>query len=103
MVKNSSEVAAKIITWCENSAPNAQWNPDAWLEMDQGLLFEVILMANALDLRAIVELCCGAVANMIKGKSVEEIRALLAMDNFDDGFTPEERAAVRAENAWAFE
>jgi S-phase kinase-associated protein 1 len=43
---------------------------------------------------------CKAAAQLIKGKSVEEIRAIFGIVN---DFTPEEEAAVIQENKWAFE
>jgi S-phase kinase-associated protein 1 len=40
------------------------------------------------------------VADMMKGKSVEEIRKMF---NIKNDFTPEEEEEVRKENQWAFE
>lgn len=43
---------------------------------------------------------CKTVANMIKGKSPEEIRKTF---NIQNDFTPEEEDQIRRENEWAEE
>ncbi|XP_026385081.1 SKP1-like protein 1B [Papaver somniferum] len=45
-------------------------------------------------------LTCQTVADMIKGKTPEEIRKTF---NIKNDFTPEEEEEVRRENQWAFE
>ena len=47
-----------------------------------------------------LDLTCMTVANMIKGKTPEEIRKTF---NIKNDFTPEEEEEVRRENQWAFE
>ena len=42
------------------------------------VLFELILAANYLDIKSLLDLTCAKVASMIKGKNTEEIRILLA-------------------------
>ncbi|RKP01330.1 hypothetical protein CXG81DRAFT_12152 [Caulochytrium protostelioides] len=75
---------------------------DAWdaefINVDQGTLFELILAANYLDMKNLLDLGCKNVANMIKGKSVEEIRKTF---NIQNDFSPEEEEQIRRENAWA--
>ena len=65
--------------------------------MDQGTLFELILAANYLDIKALLDLTCKTVANMIKGKTPEEIRKTF---NIKNDFSPEEEEQVRKENEW---
>ena len=43
------------------------------------VLFELILAANYLDIKSLLDLTCAKVASMIKGKNTEEIRALPAL------------------------
>jgi Skp1 family, dimerisation domain len=38
-----------------------------YINVDQGTLFEIILAANYLDLKGLLDLGCKTVANMIKG------------------------------------
>ncbi|KAJ3326617.1 Skp1- protein [Blyttiomyces sp. JEL0837] len=68
-----------------------------FMQVDQGTLFELILAANYLDMKNLLDLGCKTVANMIKGKSVEEIRKTF---NIVNDFTPEEEEQIRKENEW---
>ncbi|KAJ3028434.1 UNVERIFIED_CONTAM: suppressor of kinetochore protein mutant [Siphonaria sp. JEL0065] len=68
-----------------------------FMNVDQGTLFEIILAANYLDMKNLLDLGCKTVANMIKGKSVEEIRKTF---NIVNDFTPEEEEQIRKENEW---
>ena len=54
--------------------------------------------ANYLDIKALLDVGCKTVANMIKGKSPEEIRKTF---NIQNDFTPEEEDQIRRENEWA--
>ena len=60
------------------------------------MLFELILAANFMDIKMLLDLACAKVASMIKGKSPEEIRKTF---NIKNDFTPEEEAAIREENS----
>jgi len=50
--------------------------------------------------KPLLDLCCMTVANLIKGKTPEEIRRTFGIKN---DFTPEEEEEVKRENQWAFE
>ncbi|XP_073278612.1 SKP1-like protein 1A [Primulina huaijiensis] len=71
-----------------------------FVDVDQDTLFDLILAANYLNIRNLLDLTCQTVADMIKGKSPEEVRKLF---NIINDYTPEEEEEVRKENAWAFE
>ena len=47
----------------------APWYAD-FVEVEQETLFELVLAANYLDIKQLLELTCAKVASMIKGKSV---------------------------------
>ena len=72
------------------------WDQE-FLKVDQGTLFEIILAANFLDIRGLLEVSCKTVANMIKGKTPEEIRKTF---NIVNDFTPQEEEQIKKENSW---
>nr|XP_041633042.1 S-phase kinase-associated protein 1-like [Drosophila kikkawai] len=51
-----------------------------FLNVDQGTLFELILAANYLNIQGLLTATCKTVANMIKGKTPDEIRATFAIE-----------------------
>jgi len=75
----------------------SEWDA-TFVEIEQETLFELILAANYMDIKSLLDLTCAKVASMIKGKNPEEIRQKF---NITNDFTPEEEEAVRAENKWA--
>lgn len=72
----------------------------AFVEVSQETLFELLLVANYMDIKPLLDLVCAKIGSMITGSTVEEIRAKF---NIVNDFTPEEEAAVREENKWAEE
>ena len=60
-------------------------------------MFELILAVNYLDMKGLMNVTCGTVANMIKGKTVEEIRKHF---NIKNGFTSSEIEQICKENEW---
>lgn len=76
------------------------WDAKFLDDVDQSTLFELILAANYLNIKSLLDLTCQRVAQMIKGKTTEEIRQLF---NIKNDFTPEEEEEVRRENQWAFD
>nr|CAD7430993.1 unnamed protein product [Timema monikensis] len=77
----------------------SSWDAD-FLKVDQGTLFELILAANYLDIKGLLDVTCKTVANMIKGKTPEEIRKTF---NIKNDFTATEEEQVRKENEWCEE
>lgn len=111
----TSNVLKKILEYCEyhkdELAPASEDESDRikrttdisdwdqrFLSVDQEMLFEIILAANYLDIRPLLDIGCKTVANMIKGKTPEEIRRTF---NIQNDFTPEEEDQIRRENQWA--
>jgi len=72
-----------------------------FVRVDKVLLFEMVIAANYLDIKPMLELCCVAVVKLIIGKPANEIRPIFGISN--PPWTKEEIAEVREENEWAFE
>ncbi|GIX65620.1 skp1 family protein [Babesia caballi] len=68
-----------------------------FVNVEQEVLFELMLAENFLDIKPLLELTCAKVASMIKGKTPDEIR-----DEFNivNDFAPGEEATIREENKW---
>jgi len=76
-----------------------EWDAE-FVKVDQVTLYELIMAANFLDMTNLLDLLCKVVANMMKNKTVEEIREKFGIVN---DFTPEEEEEVRRENEWCEE
>lgn len=108
-----SAVLDNIIKWCEHykdvnfpdddddetkkALPLDPWDKE-FLNVDQEMLYEIILAANFLNIKPLLNAGCKCVADMIRNKSPEEIRKTF---NIVNDFTPEEEAAIKRENEWA--
>lgn len=64
---------------------------------DNVILFNVILAANFLDIKDLLDCTTQCVAEQVKGKSPEELRQIF---NIKNDFTPEEEEQVRKEHEW---
>ncbi|KAL3838726.1 hypothetical protein ACJIZ3_023317 [Penstemon smallii] len=105
-----SKIMGRVIEYCKRHATKTEDKKieddlnkafdDEFMKIDLSTLFDLILAANYLDIKSLLDLSCQTVADMIKEKSPEEIRTIL---NIENDFTPEEEAEIRKENAWAFE
>merc|ERR1711975_84014 len=77
-----------------------EWDAE-FVKVDDDTLFSLILAANYLDLKSLLDLTCKTVADYIKQcKTPQEIRRRF---NIKNDFTPEEEEEVRKENAWCEE
>ncbi|XP_060858254.1 S-phase kinase-associated protein 1-like [Metopolophium dirhodum] len=75
------------------------WDMD-FLKVDQCTLFELILAANYLGIKGLLNVTSKTIANMIKGKTPEEIRTNFSIKS---DFTAAEEDKVRKENEWCEE
>lgn len=69
-------------------------------EKQHDLLIDVVMAANFLNIKDLLDLTCACIASMIKGKTPEQIRSLF---NIENDFTAEEEAKIREENRWCEE
>lgn len=110
----TSKILSKVIEYCKKHVESPKsddrttstvddelkaWDAE-FVKVDQATLFDLILAANYLNIKSLLDLTCQTVADMIKGKTPEEIRKTF---NIKNDFTPEEEEEVRRENQWAFE
>merc|ERR1712146_242733 len=110
----SGPILEKVIEYCnyklEHPDPDADKRTEAekraaeipewernFCDVEQPVLFNMILAANYLDIKPLLDLTCKTVANMIKGKTPDQIKALFGVTR---DFTPEEEEQVRKENPW---
>lgn len=109
------DILKRVIEYCEYHLKNPEPQTDSdskkledsstdisdwdkkFCDVEQSTLFELILAANFLDIKPLLDVTCKTVANMIKGKTPEEIRKTF---NIKNDFTPEEEEQIRKENAW---
>ncbi|XP_015089135.1 SKP1-like protein 1B [Solanum pennellii] len=105
----TGKILAKVIEYCkrhvevskaeDKTAKEDLKTFDAeFVKVDQGTLFNLMLAANYLNIKCMLDLTCQTVADMIKEKTPEEIRKTF---NIENDFTLEEEEEIRRENAWA--
>eukprot|EP00993_Chasmostoma_nieuportense_P004699 NODE_5355_length_666_cov_53.589981_g5192_i0.p1 GENE.NODE_5355_length_666_cov_53.589981_g5192_i0~~NODE_5355_length_666_cov_53.589981_g5192_i0.p1 ORF type:complete len:214 (-),score=77.54 NODE_5355_length_666_cov_53.589981_g5192_i0:23-601(-) len=61
------------------------------------LLFKTLMAANFLGIEPLRDLCCAAIANMLRSKTPEQIMEVFGVT---EPFTPEEERAVEAQYPW---
>ncbi|KQJ86625.1 SKP1-like protein 1 [Brachypodium distachyon] len=66
-------------------------------DVDQALLYDLLSAAISIQADGLIDLVCKRVAHMIKGKTPQEIRALLGIQ---DDLTPDQRDEIRTDNSW---
>jgi S-phase kinase-associated protein 1 len=104
-----SRILCKVVEYCKyhhqaEADDAAGADRDIWdatfVHVDDATLFDLILAANYMDIKPLLDLTCKTVANEIRGKSPEQIRVRF---NIKNDFTPEEEEEVKRENAWCEE
>ncbi|PWA40177.1 hypothetical protein CTI12_AA564750 [Artemisia annua] len=107
----TSRIVSKVIEYCKKHA-EILTNDDKvaeedlksfdaeFVKMDQDTLFGLTLAAEYLKIKSLLDLMCQTIADMIKGKTPEEIRTIL---NFENDFIEEEEEVYYGERPWVFE
>ncbi|CAJ2633188.1 SKP1-like protein 1A [Trifolium pratense] len=109
----SSKILAMIIEYCkkhvEAEAASSDKKPseddlNAWdaefVKIDSASLFELVIAANFLNIKNLLILTCNTIAEIIKGKTAEEIRQTF---NIKNDFSAEEQEEIHKENEWPFQ
>ena len=60
-----------------------------FVEVERDFVEDILLAANFLDLKPLLELCCAKIGTYLKGKTIPEVREMYGIVN---DFTPEEEA-----------
>lgn len=63
----------------------------------QNDLFDLVVASNLVDFQLLLDVLCKAIANMIREKSVDEIRKMF---NLKSDFEPEDQEELDRESAW---
>merc|ERR1719495_2106981 len=116
LINIKAAILKMVIQWCsyhkDDPTPSeddnrrrrtddiSTWDKDFLKDLNQGTLFELILAANFLDIKGLLDVTCKTAANMIKGKTTEEIRQFF---NIENDFTPSEEEQITRENEWCEE
>ncbi|KAK2974719.1 hypothetical protein RJ640_007146 [Escallonia rubra] len=106
-----SKILATVLEYCKKHAAvagSSEKEEEELKAFDQGFLqgmkkdtlFELLLAANYLNIKGLMEVACQKVADNIKDMMPEEVREYFCIEN---DFTPEEEAEIRKEHEWAFE
>ncbi|KAK9722479.1 hypothetical protein K7432_002668 [Basidiobolus ranarum] len=102
----SGPILTKVIEYCihhqedptesDDDRPNTSEDISEWdyefCQVGQETLFELILAANYLEIKSLLSLTCRTVANIIQGRSPEEIRKVFKISN--------DLEQVRREHEW---
>ncbi|KAF3595734.1 hypothetical protein DY000_02023912 [Brassica cretica] len=113
----NSAALAKVIEYCkkhvEANADDTElkaWDLDfarALEGLDKDAFFvkiesfdDILQAAHFLNIGGLFDLTCKTVAEMVRGKTVDQIRDIFHIKN---DYTDAEEAKMRKENAWAFE
>jgi S-phase kinase-associated protein 1 len=97
--RNDLPWTAETISKLRQEATMEHWD-EQFCKVDQKTLFDLMISANFLNIPSLLEVTCKTVADMIRGKSPDEIRSTF---NIEKDLTPEEEEAIRQENVWCLD
>lgn len=114
----TGQILAKVIEYCKYHVDASKegadgkpaksedeiqrWDRD-FISLDKKdlpTLFDLTLAANYLNIDSLLDLTTRTLANMIKGKSAQEIRETF---NIENDLTPDEEEKIRSEIKWVFD
>uniref|UniRef100_A0A915CAT0 Skp1-related protein n=1 Tax=Parascaris univalens TaxID=6257 RepID=A0A915CAT0_PARUN len=104
----------KVLEWCEHHKEDnllsqnvntndeifveeiPEWD-EQYLQMEDRMLFDVVLAANFLNVKMLMEMACKMIAEKMKGRTPEELRAMFSVEN---DLTEEDVERISQENSW---
>mmetsp|Transcript_15539 Transcript_15539/g.23709 ORF Transcript_15539/g.23709 Transcript_15539/m.23709 type:complete len:183 (+) Transcript_15539:180-728(+) len=89
--KKPEEIAKPIRSVKMERIVADKWDADYINKMNKKTIFQVILGANYMDLPSLLHLGCAKIATLIKGKSPEEIKNILADESNDSNKVEENK------------
>ncbi|XP_028763326.1 SKP1-like protein 1B [Neltuma alba] len=119
MEKVSTEILVKVIEYCQKHADHEavakangsgasdskaeelnKWGAE-FMKVDvEDRLFHSLMAANYLEIKGLFDLACQTVADLIKGKTLKQIRKIF---NLKNDFTPEEEERLRRQHNCSFD
>ncbi|KAL9249034.1 SKP1-like protein [Drosera capensis] len=107
----TSSILAKVIEYCKKHVESSksedgvakdalkEWDTD-FVNVDLDTLYHLIMVsADFMNVKGLLRLTCRRVADIIHGKTPEEIRQSFGIQN---DFTPEEEEEIKKQNQWAY-
>ncbi|KAI8539775.1 hypothetical protein RHMOL_Rhmol09G0208800 [Rhododendron molle] len=106
--KIDARTLALVLEYCKKHANASSSKQEELNSFDSAFLkdlelcalFHLVLAANFLEIKGLLDILAQKIADTIKDMPHQEVRKLF---NVENDHTPEEEAAVREENKWAFE
>ena len=74
-----------------------EWDQNFLKNLSDGDFYDVMYVADYLDVRPLLIHCCKFLADKLRGKSVEEVRQMLEIQS---DYTPEEEQRIRMQTDW---
>lgn len=102
----NGKTLARVFQWCEKHADPTVTEDELnkydvdFIDVGQAVLYDLLVAADYLEIEELLKQATMRVADIIKGKSSDEIRRTL---NIKKDFTPEEEEEIEKENAWLFD
>ncbi|CAN0930103.1 SKP1-like protein 4 [Linum grandiflorum] len=102
----TGSILSKVIKYCRmhtsaiaEADKVRKWDQE-FVKVNLMMLFDLILAADYLNIKELLDLTCQKAAHVIFGKTTEEMCKIF---NIKNDFTPEEEANIRIENRWAYQ
>ncbi|AES99569.1 SCF ubiquitin ligase, SKP1 component [Medicago truncatula] len=100
LIKVTSNILAKVIEYCKKHVEAGSSEEKPLHDDLKATLLDLILSANYLNIKSLLDLTCQALGEMMTKTTPDEI---LKTFNSVNDYSPEEEEEARQENQWACE